>query len=88
MTMVKSHVMESMAISEFKATCLAVVERVRASGESILITRRGEPVAEVVPTSRPAGEKRKLGTMAGTTTIVGDIVSPISDPSDWDVLRD
>jgi prevent-host-death family protein len=43
--------MESMAISEFKATCLAVLERVRRTKRPVLITRFGQPVAEVVPPS-------------------------------------
>ena len=40
--------MEEMAISKFKATCLAVLERVRKTGEPVLITRFGHPIAEVV----------------------------------------
>lgn len=80
--------MEQIAISKFKATCLAAVERVRTTGEPILITKRGVPVAEVVPTSRPAGEKRRLGAMAGTATIRGDIISPAIPATDWEVLSD
>ena len=40
---------ESIAISEFKATCLAVFERVRRTGASALITHRGVPIAEITP---------------------------------------
>ena len=76
--------MEIMAISEFKATCLAVLERVRRTKKSILITRFGEPVAEVVPPSAPPRPKSWIGSMAGTAKITGDIVSPASDESDWE----
>ena len=41
--------MEEIAISEFKATCLAVLENVRKTGKAVLVTRFGEPMAEVVP---------------------------------------
>lgn len=80
--------MESMAVSKFKANCLAAVERVRQTGEPILITKRGVPVVEVVPTSKPAGVRRKLGQMADLGPIEGDIISPIADPSVWNALRD
>ena len=79
--------MENMAISEFKATCLAVLERVRRTKRPILITRFGQPVAEVVPPSAPPRPKSWIGSMAGTARIVGDIVSPPSEESDWEASR-
>jgi prevent-host-death family protein len=79
--------MESMAISEFKATCLAVLERVRRTKKSVLITRFGRPVAEVVPPSAPPRPKSWIGSMVGTARILGDIVSPISKESDWEAAR-
>ena len=80
--------METMAISKFKATCLAVLERVRRTRKPVLITRFGEPVAEVVPPSPPSRPKSWLGSMSGTIRIRGDIVSPPVDSSDWEVLKD
>jgi prevent-host-death family protein len=79
--------MESIAISEFKATCLAVLERVRRTKKPVLITRFGQPVAEVVPSSVPPRPKSWIGSMAGTGKIVGDIVSPISKKRDWEAAR-
>jgi prevent-host-death family protein len=78
---------EQIAISKFKATCLAVLERVRITGEPILVTRFGEPVAEIGPASVRSKAKRKLGVMVGTGRIVGDIISPAVDSNDWEVLR-
>jgi prevent-host-death family protein len=78
--------MEEIAISKFKATCLEVLERVRRTRKPVLVTRFGEPVAEVTP---PSNTKRKgdwLGAMAGTARIKGDIVSPASDANDWEAL--
>jgi len=74
--------MESMAISEFRATCVAVLERVRRTKKPVLITRFGQPVAEVVPPSTPPRPKSWIGSMAGTGKILGDIVSPVSEESD------
>ncbi|MBZ5705078.1 MAG: type II toxin-antitoxin system Phd/YefM family antitoxin [Acidobacteriia bacterium] len=79
--------MEEIAISKFKATCLAVLEKVRKTGRPVLVTRFGQPIAEVVPPSPAQMPKRTLGAMQGTGRIVGDIVSPASDEEDWEVLR-
>ena len=79
--------MEEMAISKFKATCLAVLERVRKTGEPVLITRFGHPIAEIVAPGafRPI---RRLGTMSGSGRIIGDIVGPIGDESDWEAAKE
>lgn len=79
--------METIAISKFKATCLAVLQRVKRTGRPVLVTRFGEPIAEIVPPSVPANRRDWLGSLAGTVTIVGDIVSPASDEDEWEVLR-
>ena len=76
---------ESIAISEFMATCLAVLERVRRTGTSVLVTRRGVPVAEINPPSAATVGADWMGSMRTTATIVGDIVKPIAD-DDWDAL--
>lgn len=67
--------MQEIAISKFKATCLAVLEDVRRTRKPIRVTRFGKPVAEIVP---PNGEqKRVLGGARDRITITGDIVGPI-----------
>lgn len=76
-----------MAISKFKAQCLAVIERVRKTGQPLLITKRGEPVAQVVPPPLPEPKKESsFGCMKGTAREIGDIVEPLP-PEDWEVLR-
>ncbi len=79
--------MEQVAISKFKATCLAVLQRVNRTGEPVLVTRFGKPVAEIVPPSPAVQPRRVLGQMRGTGRILGDIVSPVVDEDDWEVLR-
>ena len=89
MNMVIDHVqmepMKEMAISEFKAKCLAALEEVRTSGESLLVTKRGEPWAEVKPPfSSKAGW---MGQLQGSVVIHGDIVEePACPPEHWEAL--
>jgi prevent-host-death family protein len=78
--------MEQISISKFKATCLAVLEKVRTTGKPVLVTRFGEPVAEVIP-AQVSKPKNWVGSLASTGQITGDIVSPASDEDDWEVLR-
>ncbi len=80
--------MQEIAISEFKAKCLAVLERVRSTKQPILVTRFGKPVAEVVPPTAVEDRKAWIGSMKDTMKITGDIVSPATDEDEWEVLRD
>ena len=77
--------METISISQFKARCLAVMADVKRTGRPILVTKRGEPIAEVVP-ARSMERKRRLGCMAGTFEIVGDISGPAIDPKEWNAI--
>lgn len=78
---------ETMSISEFKATCLAVLERVRRSGRPLLITRRGKPVAEIVPPSPGAVGEEWIGGMQGSARITGDLVSPVVATGEWEAMN-
>jgi prevent-host-death family protein len=78
--------MEMIPISKFKATCLAVLEEVRRSGQPVLVTRRGEPIAEIVPPSRPASPESWLGAARGTGRIIGDLVEPVAGSEEWEAL--
>ena len=79
--------METVPISQFKARCLAILARVKRTGRPILVTRFGEPVAEVVPPAASPRPRRWLGSMKGTARIVGDIITPASEEKDWEALR-
>jgi antitoxin (DNA-binding transcriptional repressor) of toxin-antitoxin stability system len=78
---------EEIAISKFKATCLAVLESVRKTGKTVLVTRFGEPVAQVAPPHVSSKTRRWVGSLAGTGQINGDIVFPASEEDDWEALR-
>ncbi len=79
--------MQTMAVSKFKATCLAVLQRVKRTGRPIRITRFGEPIAEVVPPAPPEPQAEWMGSMRGQVTIEGDIVGSAVEPRDWSALR-
>lgn len=70
----------SISASVFKARCLALLDRVAETGESVVVTKRGRPVARVVP-ARRAGAT----SLRGSVTLRGDIVKPILD--DWNLDR-
>ncbi len=78
---------ETISISEFKATCLARLERVRKTGLPLLVTRRGEPVAEIVPPRPLVPPGSWIGSAAGTGRILGDLVAPIVAPDEWEANR-
>ena len=85
--MARKPVVETMSVSHFKATCLAVLERVRRTGRPIRITKRGQFLAEVIPPSASALGTDWIGALADTARITGDIVAPAVDPEGWDALR-
>jgi prevent-host-death family protein len=74
--------MKQMPAGEFKAQCLAVMDQVLQSGEPVLITKHGKPVAKLVPADNQADDL--FGYMAGKVKIVGDIVGPVTPLEDWE----
>ncbi len=78
--------MEEVAISEFKAKCLALLEQVQKTKRPIRVTRRGKPIADVVPPA-PAANRDWLGSITDME-ILGDIVSPVMENEDWEALKD
>jgi prevent-host-death family protein len=80
--------MKEIAISEFKAKCLALLDQVEKTKKPIRVTRFGKPIAEVIPPSPEASNASWIGSMKDTMKILGDIVSPANDETDWEALRD
>ena len=65
--------------SEFKARCLKLMDEVAESGESIVITKNGKPVARLTPHRERL--KAPFGRDQGRIKVLGDIVSPM--PAEW-----
>jgi len=80
--------MKEVAISEFKAKCLSLIDQVQKTKKPICITRFGKPVAEVSPPSARAQGADWFGSMKDEIQILGDIISPANDEDEWEVLRD
>jgi prevent-host-death family protein len=68
--------MKTIAAGEFKARCLTLMEDVRSTREPLTITKRGKPVAKLVPVAENTKDDF-IGRMEGVFRIVGDIESPI-----------
>jgi prevent-host-death family protein len=75
--------MKQMNAARFKAQCLAVLDQVAATGEPILILKRGRPVARVVPPGPPTATIPQ-DELRGSVEIVGDIIAPILPPQLWE----
>lgn len=78
--------METIDASDFKARCLAILDHVQATGERVVILKRGRPVAELLPASRTHAEYAQF-EFQGTVIVTGDIVEPAVPEEDWDGLR-
>lgn len=64
--------------AEFKAKCLKLIDEVAATHEPLVITKRGKPVAKLVPIENEVPASM-FGYMKGTVTIFGDIVAPLDE---------
>jgi antitoxin (DNA-binding transcriptional repressor) of toxin-antitoxin stability system len=78
--------MDTIAVSKFKATCLARLERVRQTGRPLLITKRGVVIAQVMPPPPLEPRGSGFGVMAGRAVELGDIVGPLGE-DEWEALR-
>jgi prevent-host-death family protein len=74
--------MRTMAAGKFKAQCLAVMDEVEAKRVSILVTKNGKPVAQLVPVPFEGGDPI-FGFYKGKIEIRGDILSPAFEADDW-----
>jgi prevent-host-death family protein len=78
--------MKSVAISTFKAQCLALLEDVARTGTPLLVTKRGKPLARVT-----AGDHSRASspqeTLRHTVETLGDIVAPVVAPDAWNATR-
>lgn len=77
--------MKPMPAGKFKAQCLKVMDRVQATRVPVLITKRGKPVAKLVPADDLRSEV--FDSLKGKIEILGDIVSPVVPAEDWDALK-
>jgi len=77
--------MKQMRASAFKAQCLKVMNDIQATGEPVIVTKRGKPVVKVVP-MQPENDDI-FGFMAGKAKIIGDVESPVVPLKDWKIFK-
>ena len=73
--------MKKMGAGSFKVHCLAVMDEVQAKREPVLITKRGKPVAKLVPADKDTDDI--FGFLKGKVRILGGVVSPALTPEEW-----
>jgi prevent-host-death family protein len=78
--------MHTVAATEFKARCLELMDRVAEGRETYVITKRGKPVAKLVPTDPPR-KRSVFGCMADQTLFVGDLDRPLWTDEQWKELE-
>ena len=76
--------MKQIGAAAFKARCLRLMDEVNDRREPLLVTKKGRPVVQIVPAGEPAHDV--FGCLAGRLEIVGDLLAPVADPSEWTVL--
>jgi len=72
----------TIAAGEFKAKCLKLLDQVAAERQTLIITKHGKPVAQVIP---PPAQENIVGSMKGSVLWMGDIISPID--VEWDAMK-
>jgi prevent-host-death family protein len=77
--------MRKIAAAAFKAQCLTLMDNVRATKQPLIITKRGRPVAKLVPVEE--GDDDFIGRLKGVFRVVGDIESPVDPPESWESGR-
>jgi prevent-host-death family protein len=75
-------IVKSIAVTQFKARCLSLLDEVARSGQPLEVTKHGKPLARIVPTAA-ANAIYPQDTLAGTVRILGDVVGPVVPQSRW-----
>jgi prevent-host-death family protein len=73
---------DTLTVSKFKATCLAVVEEVAKTKQGVIITKRGKPIAELIPYDA----ETEPVPLKNTVAFMGDIMSPVAT-EDWEAQQ-
>lgn len=76
------------AISEFKAKCLSLLEEVNKTKTALRVTRRGKAIADVIPASSDVDERDWIGSMSGSIEITGDVISPVIETQEIEAMKD
>ncbi len=76
--------MKKVAAGSFKTNCLAIMDEVQSTRETVVITKHGKPVAKLVPATDETDDIYNF--LAGKGAVAGDVVSPALSPKEWGKL--
>ena len=74
---------KTIAAGQFKVHCLAIMDEVQVKRQAVVITKRGKPVAKLVPVEKQKDDIFGFMKGKGTVEIKGDIISPVLTPEEW-----
>jgi prevent-host-death family protein len=82
--------MQTIAAGEFKAKCLGLIDEVKATGQMVIITKRGKPMARLLPYEAPPKKSPEsiFGYLRHMGTITGDVVSSEFSDEEWEKMAD
>jgi prevent-host-death family protein len=75
--------MKTIPAGQFKAHCLAIMDEVQAKRQAVVITKRGKPVAKLVPVGKEKDDIFGFFKGRGKVEIKEDIISPAMSPEEW-----
>lgn len=78
--------MQTITATKFKAQCLAILDEVATTGETVTILKRGQPVAQLIPPV-PTDARYPQEELFGTLVLHGDVVGPVLPANAWDAER-
>jgi len=78
--------MKTLLVSEFKAHCVGVLNEVADFGEEVIVTKRGKPLARILPIQAPLAGDRIAGDYASKGTILVDLLA--EDSGEWEALQE
>jgi prevent-host-death family protein len=86
--------MRTIPAGEFKAKCLALMDEVQATGEAVVVTKRGKPVARLAPMADETEKESPeaiFGCLRGFLSVPGETIDP-EEPfiprEEWDHLKE
>ena len=84
LTSYNDHV-KSIGVTEFKAHCLQLIDEVSRTGNGLILTKRGKPMARVLPPDPCEGTRFVPGQFSHMLVEMGDVVSPLD--VEWEALK-
>ncbi len=76
---------QTISVSRLKADCAGILRGAYQTRASVVITRYGKPIAEIAPIDSIASPDAWIGSMQGSVFLMGDVISPVSHPDEWEV---